>query len=97
MEQRAVLTDVCREKHKSIDDKFDNVERRLEGHSETLKDHSDFTATQKQINEQILEQLRQLQEWKKEQERKLPRRVEAMIDQIIRWATLGLLALIAAK
>lgn len=88
---------VCDERHKNIDEKFDRDERRLNQHGETIDRYDRFAEKQTQINQHILEQLVEMQDWRKEQDKKVPNRVEFVLRQVIQWVTLGLLALIASK
>ena len=93
----AVSQAVCEERHKNVDKALDRNEKRLNAHSKEIDDFGKFAEAQTQINQQILQQLQDMQEWQKKQDNKLPNRVEYIVRQVVQWATLGLLALIASR
>lgn len=95
--EEAVARGVCDERHKSVDRRFEAAEARLEKHGVELDDQARYKERQAEINQQILNQLNELRQWRAEQDKKLPSRIEFVVRQVIQWATLALLALIAAK
>jgi hypothetical protein len=89
----SVAEKLCEEKHKRVDEQLN----RLNDHADRIKELEAAGPVQAEINKQLMEQLEELKEWKRQQEAKPQRRFNQIIDIIVQWATLAILVILAAK
>jgi len=93
MDAYTISEKLCLEKHKRVDEQLE----RINNHGERLKDLETGSEVQAGINKILAEQLAELMEWKKQQDEKPAKRWGTVVDTVIRWATLLILGLLAAK
>lgn len=96
-----VRTEVCAERHQRNREEVNTLKERVNNHGKELdalsKDFSEHVAKQTEINQHVLEQLKELQARAEKIEQIPKRRWEQVVGIAVNWATLLVLGLIAAR
>ena len=89
----AVPKDLCDERHRRVNEQLE----RLNDHGGRLQKVENTVSKQLDVNDRIMEQLKEMDDRLKQIESKPARRFETIMNTIVQWATLALMAILASR
>ena len=88
-----IAKELCDEKHKRVDEQLN----RINDHARSIKQLEESAPLQSDINKRLMEQLEELDKRVLTIESRPARRYNQIVNTIAQWATLAILALLAAR